>query len=63
MQFAQSMAQRQMAFSRVLNFLILILLDFLVQPFFCHPRPSVSAGGDPYILYQSFNISNNGDKK
>ncbi len=19
--------------------------------FFCHPRPSVSAGGDPYILY------------
>ena len=20
-------------------------------------------GGDPYILYQSFNISNNGDKK
>jgi len=34
MQFAQSMAQRQMAFSRVLNFLILILLDFLVQLFF-----------------------------
>jgi len=34
MQFAQSTAQQQQAFSRALKFLILILLDRLVRRFF-----------------------------